>query len=150
MPRILYCNCAYARVIPDHVKGEVLEQLSRSGVAFEAVADLCELSARRSPVLRRLAGGPAAAGTDRVEQEGAATPAEDAASAEPELRIAACYPRAVRWLFSAAGAPLRENGVKICNMRTASADEVVASLLEAAGASTTPPSADDERKENPA
>jgi hypothetical protein len=106
-PRILYCRCAYARVIPDKVKDEVLLKLSESGVAFEAVADLCEMSARRDPELKRIAQGGG-------------------------VKIAACYPRAVKWLFSAGQAPLPEKGVEILNMRVASAESVVESLLEPA------------------
>jgi hypothetical protein len=101
--RILYCHCAYAQVVPKAVKEEVLQRLSESGVAFDAVADLCELSARRDPELQGLA-------------------------AEGALKIAACYPRAVRWLFSAGGTPLAE-GVQILNMRTETAEAVAGALL---------------------
>ena len=103
--RILYCHCAYAKVVPDEVKHEVLTRLAESGEAFEAVADLCEMSARRDPALKQL-----------IENR--------------PVRIAACFPRAVKWLFNAAGAPLPEDGgVDVCNMRTASADQVVQMLL---------------------
>src|SRR3569623_970100 len=71
-PRILYCHCAYAQVVPKPVKEQVLQVLSDSGVPFEAVPDLCSLSAARDPSLAQLASGE-------------------------ELKIAACYPRAVRW-----------------------------------------------------
>jgi hypothetical protein len=104
--RILYCHCAYARVVPEPVKEEVLERLSASGAPFDAVADLCELSARRDPALGRLAAAGA------------------------EIRIAACFPRAVRWLFAAAGAPRPEDGVEIRNMRVESAAEVAAAILD--------------------
>lgn len=90
-------------MIPDKVKDEVLLRLSESGVAFEAVADLCEMSARQDPELKRIA------------QEG--------------VKIAACYPRAVKWLFSAGQAPLPEKGVDVLNMRVATAESVVDSLL---------------------
>ena len=103
-PRILYCHCAYAQVVPKEVKQEVLARLTAAGVAFEAVPDLCELSARGDNRLQQLA------------QEG-------------ELRIAACYPRAVKWLFDAAGAPLPAAGVVIRNMRVESAADVVEGLL---------------------
>lgn len=103
--RILYCRCAYAKVIAPDVKDEVLHGLTRSGAAFEAVPDLCEMSARRDPALKRLA-------------------------AEDGIRIAACFPRAVKWLFSAAQAPLTENAVEILNMRVDSAGTVVERLLE--------------------
>jgi len=103
--KILYCRCAYAKVIAPDVKDEVLQRLTRSGATFEAVPDLCEMSARRDPALQRLA-------------------------AEDGIRIAACYPRAVKWLFSAAQAPLTKDSVDILNMRVDSAGAVVEGLLE--------------------
>jgi hypothetical protein len=103
-PRILYCHCAYAQVVPDDVKKAVLRKLCDSGVAFDAVADLCELSARQDPALQRLAaGGP--------------------------VKIAACFPRAVKWLFHGAKADLAAHATEVLNMRTLSADEVAAALL---------------------
>lgn len=113
MSTLLYCRCAYAKVVPAEVKDEVLQRLAASGAAFEAVPDLCALSARKDPALARLA-------------------------AEPELVIAACYPRAVRWLFHAGGAPLRETGVEVLNMRTETAEAVATRALEAARATTGP------------
>ena len=44
------------------------------------------------------------------------------------LRIAACFPRAVRGLFEAAGSPLPESA-QILNMRVDPADKVAAELL---------------------
>ena len=35
-PRILYCNCTYAQVVPKDVKQAVLKKLCESGVAFDA------------------------------------------------------------------------------------------------------------------
>lgn len=102
--RILYCHCAYAQVVPKPVKQEVLRRLTAADVAFDAVADLCEMSARRDPSLKQMAEGES-------------------------LTIAACYPRAVKWLFNAAGAPLPAEGVRILNMRVESADAVVSQLL---------------------
>ncbi len=102
--RILYCRCAYAKVIPTEVKDTVLHKLIRSGAAFEAVTDLCEMSARRDPALKQLAAGG-------------------------EIKIAACYPRAVRCLFSAAQAPLPQEKVEIMNMRVDSAEKVFGRLI---------------------
>src|SRR5687768_7638314 len=104
-PRILYCHCQYAQVIPKEVKEAVLKKLCESGVAFEAVADLCEMAARRDPALRRLAGSG-------------------------EVKIAACFPRAVKGLFHQANADLSPDAVEVLNMRSLTADEVVAALLE--------------------
>jgi hypothetical protein len=103
MSRILYCHCAYAQVVPKSVKAGVLQALAESGEPFDAVPDLCEMSARRDPALRQLA-------------------------ADGEMTIVACYPRAVKWLFSAADAPLPEAGVRILNMRVQRAEEVVQDL----------------------
>ena len=103
-PRILFCNCTYAQVVPKEVKEAVLRKLCDSGVAFDAVADLCELSARRDAALQRLAdGGP--------------------------VKIAACFPRAVKWLFAAAQAPLPLDAAEVLNMRTQTAEEIVAALF---------------------
>jgi hypothetical protein len=103
-PRILYCNCTYAQVVPPEVKQAVLRRLCESGAAFDAVADLCEMSARRDPQLQQLAGADG-------------------------VKIAACFPRAVKWLFAAANAPLPLDGAEILNMRVQSAEEVAAALL---------------------
>jgi hypothetical protein len=116
--RILYCHCTYAQVVPADVKQAVLQQLAESGVAFDAVADLCELSAKRDPALNDLVAG--------VGGEGG------------ELRIAACYPRAVRWLFNAAGVSLPEPGVEVLNMRTDSAEQVVQALVNGRPVNGTP------------
>ncbi len=108
--RIVYCNCAYAQVVPKAVKTEVLRGLVESGVDFEAVPDLCEMSARGDPALQRIAG------------------------ADGGVRIAACFPRAVRWLFHAAQAPLPAERVEIFNMRTDAAAETIEGLLDGSGA----------------
>jgi hypothetical protein len=90
--------------VPADVKQAVLAGLAESDVAFEAAPDLCEMSARKDPDLVQIAtGGP--------------------------VRIAACFPRAVKWLFSAAGAPLPEEGVEILNMREQPAASVLQAIL---------------------
>ena len=103
-PRILYCHCNYAQVVPKEVKDAVLKRLCESGVSFEAVADLCEMSARQDPALQRLAQGEC-------------------------IKIAACFPRAVKWLFHSAKAPLPLDNTEVLNMRVQSAEEVVAGLF---------------------
>jgi hypothetical protein len=106
--RILYCHCAYAKVVPAEVKIAVLNGLSEANVEFDAVPDLCEMAAHGDERLRELAsGGP--------------------------LKIAACFPRAVKWLFAAAGAQLPDGAVRIWNMRVEPADAVVDGLLDRAG-----------------
>jgi len=103
-PALLYCHCQYAQVVPAEVKTAVLKRLCESNLPFEAVPDLCELSARRDPALQRLAAaGP--------------------------VKIAACFPRAVKWLFAAANAPLPVETTEVLNMRTQGADDIVSALL---------------------
>ena len=103
--KILYCNCTYAKIVPTDVKQSVLRQLSDSGRAFDAVADLCDMSARRDPGLKKIADGGC-------------------------TKIAACYPRAVKWLFHAAGAPLPDEGVTVLNMREDTAVDIVRELVK--------------------
>ena len=102
--KILYCNCTYAKVVPKDVKHAVLRQLSDSGRAFDAVADLCDMSARKDPALKKIADGGC-------------------------TKIAACYPRAVKWLFHAAGTPLPAEGIEVLNMREDSAEHIVKELV---------------------
>ena len=103
-PTILYCHCQYAQVVPKEVKEAVLKKLCDSGVAFEAVADLCEMAARRDPGLQRLASSGA-------------------------VKIAACFPRAVKWLFHQGNAPLSLAAAEVLNMRVQTAEEVTTKLL---------------------
>ncbi len=48
--------------------------------------------------------------------------------ADGPVKIAACFPRAIKWLFAAAQAPLEQNQSEVMNMRTATAEEVMAGL----------------------
>lgn len=102
---ILYCRCAYAQVVPTGVKNDVLQKLCDSSASFETVADLCEMAAHRDPRLSAIAGCG-------------------------KLRIAACYPRAVKGLFEQAGSPLPADA-EILNMRTQTAQEIADALLRA-------------------
>lgn len=103
--RVVYCNCTYAKVVPQETKQKVLSELTSSGVAFDAFADLCQMSARKDPVLKELAESD-------------------------DLKIVACFPRAVKWLFHAADAALDDDRHEILNMREQDADEIVPLLLE--------------------
>lgn len=105
-PRILYCHCQYAQVVPPDVKAAVLRRLAESGLPFDAVADLCEMSARQDPALLQYAEGA-------------------------PVKIAACYPRAVKWLFHTAGANLPLDRAEVLNMRVQTADDVAAALASA-------------------
>lgn len=109
MPKILYCRCAFAQVVPQATKDAVLERLCASGTSFETVADLCEMAARRDERLTGLLDGD-----------------------EP-VKIAACYPRAVKWLFHNAGVPFPADDpdrIEVLNMREQTADTIADALID--------------------
>jgi len=107
---VLFCNCVHYDVISQAAREQILDSLGHSGIAFEAVADLCGLAANRDPRLREWAQAPS-------------------------LAVVACFPRAVRWLFQAAGVPLSEDQVQFFNMRTQSPDEIARELMKDEGLS---------------
>ncbi len=107
-PRILYCHCAYAHVVPKATKEAVLRGLTDAGVDFDAAPDLCEMAARRDPSLEKL-----------VEREGEDSP----------CKIVACYPRAVKWLLHGAGVELPDD-VEVLNMRTETPETILNDLLK--------------------
>ena len=102
---ILFCSCVYFDVIPQASKERIFGALTQAGVEVEAVADLCGLAGCGDPRLKRWAQADS-------------------------LAIVACFPRAVRWLFERAGAPLEVGRVRFFNMREQSPDEIVAGLLD--------------------
>jgi hypothetical protein len=102
--RVLYCHCRYTNILPKDVKGEVLARLAASGRPFEAVADLCELSAGRDPFLTRF-----------IAEDG-------------PVVIAACFARAVHEIFRQGGAPTDGKNVSVLNMRQQSSAEVCGAL----------------------
>ena len=102
---MVFCSCAHYETIPQAVKERVFGSLRDAGIAVEAVADLCGMAADRHPRLRHWA------------------------QADP-LSIVACFPRAVRWLFEAAGTPLNLERTRLFNMRTQSPEEIARELMK--------------------
>ena len=102
--KILVCRCDYYHVVPETACACLAEALGCAGISFESVADLCELAANKDPALT------ACAGTD-------------------QLKIVACFPRAVKWLFCSAGAPLDNDRVELFNARTGDIDEIISSSI---------------------
>jgi len=92
--------------VPGEVKDEVLKRLCESGVSFETVSDLCEMSARKDERLTQIFEGDA------------------------PIKIAACYPRAVKWLCHNAGITFPEDdSVEVLNMREETAEAIADKLL---------------------
>ncbi|MBP7052049.1 MAG: ferredoxin family protein [Phycisphaerae bacterium] len=102
---VVVCNCVHYDIISRATREEVLRLLPESGAQVQVVADLCGLVANRDPHLQDWA-------------------------ARSSLSIVACFPRAVRWLFHAAGVSLSQEQVRFFNMRTQSADEIVKELMK--------------------
>ncbi|MBM4149504.1 MAG: ferredoxin family protein [Lentisphaerae bacterium] len=98
---LIYCHCAYKQVIPEETRSAVWRAVSGADSGIVAVADLCELAALRSDILKPVAECR-------------------------ELVIAACYPRAVRWLLNWAGYGLEGVNLRVLNMRTLPPSEVLA------------------------
>jgi len=123
-PRVVLCGCTYYDIIPRASREQIFAALRgdarfcvstesstgprQDGVAVEAVSDLCGLAADRDPRLKTWVDGA-------------------------PLTIVACFPRAVRWLFHAAGAPLPDGRTRIFNMRTQSPEEIIAELMKGDG-----------------
>ena len=103
---IIYCHCANASIIPPLTKRAVLQRLCTSNVDFLAVVDLCRWA---------IADGM---DVDNVSQCRSA-------------RIAACHPRAVRWLLDEGGLPQSKAGHAglIANMRESDTETVLAKLF---------------------
>lgn len=100
---ILFCNCVHYDLIPSGTREQILHSLSRSGVQVEVVADLCGLAAGRDPRMQTWARASS-------------------------LTVIACFPRAIRWLFHAAGVSLWEERTQFLNMRAQSAQEILDGL----------------------
>ena len=103
LPRILLCTCSQGKVLSGRSLAVVTAALEKSSRDFQVVPDLCEMAARKDPRLKEIAGGP--------------------------LKVIACFPRAVNWLFAAAGADLAKGQTEVINLRTREPLEALASAL---------------------
>lgn len=104
-PRVVLCVCAYYEIIPRASREQILADVRRNRVTPEVVSDLCGLAANRDRRLRTWVN-------------------------EGPLTIVACFPRAVRWLFHAAGVALPDGQVRLFNMRTQSPEEIIRELTK--------------------
>jgi NAD-dependent dihydropyrimidine dehydrogenase PreA subunit len=104
-PQVLFCGCAHYEIIPRQTREEISAALSRAGLVVEAVSDLCGLAACRDPRLQEW-------------------------TQSPSLAVVACFPRAVRWLFHAAGVPSLDGRVRFFNMRTQTPEEIIQELMK--------------------
>lgn len=110
--QVLYCRCAYAKVVPADAKERMLLRLVESGQPFHAVPDLCEMAARKDPALKSF-------------------------SEAESLQIVACYPRAVKALFRLADVPLNDETCEILNMREENIEPVMNKIAVNGAGKTT-------------
>lgn len=110
---VLFCHCAYSQSISESVKRQILAGLNQTGVAYTEVADVCGLAACRDSLFESL-------------------------GQTHNLKVIACYPRTMKWLFSAAGSTMPAD-TEIFNMRTDSPEDILSRLNSMeAGAKTGP------------
>ncbi len=102
---ILCCDCANTAIISEETKRDIRQGLQTCGREVVCVPDLCDLAANRDPLLARIAGADSPT-------------------------VIACYPRAVRWLFHWAGAPLDADRVHLLNMRVLSGREILTAIMQ--------------------
>lgn len=103
--KILVCACRNADVVPRQVTDAVIAAMEEARVGITVVDDLCGLAVERPETLRQMAECG-------------------------DLRIAACFPRAIHGLLTYAGAEPSSGGTSVANMREHSAEEVVGELLD--------------------
>jgi Pyruvate/2-oxoacid:ferredoxin oxidoreductase delta subunit len=101
--RIVYCHCASMGVMPAGTRSAVLGGLRASGAEVTVFADLCASAARGEAEVAGLGGGG-------------------------PLTVIACAPRAVRWLLARAGAEVEPDQLTLLDMRTRSAEEILAAV----------------------
>ena len=102
--KLVFCNCSYAKTIPEEVKSQVLESLLATGVDMRFYADLCEMSAKKDPELANVF------------------------SAQP-VRIAACYQRSLKGLAHAAGQTWHDDAITVFNMKEDSVTQIVDGMI---------------------
>ena len=98
--KLIYCNCTYAKIIPEDRKREVLEGLAELEEDVIMIPDLCESAAKKDPMLNDLFNnGPAC--------------------------VMACYKRSVKWLTHNAEVPWNEDLISVYNMREDKAEDIL-------------------------
>ena len=101
---VLFCNCTHYELIAQSDKQEVLNSIKMASFNVVLIDDLCGLAAKKDPILK-----------DWVSYD--------------RLKIVACYPRAVKWLFERADAPLDMDKTEFFNMRTDASQVIIEKLI---------------------
>ncbi|MBL7215182.1 MAG: ferredoxin family protein [Phycisphaerae bacterium] len=111
---VIICQCQNARLVSEATRRQVSDALKSTSQPVVYVDDLCALAAKKNPLLGQWA-----------EQK--------------ELVVCACFPRAVKALFSHAKVNLPES-TKIFNLRTQQPEDILSLLpVELDDKGQTPP-----------
>lgn len=97
---IIVCQCQNAGLIPESISGPITEALKNASQPVMYVDDLCAMAAKQDPLLSQWA-------------------------TQDELVICACFPRAVKSLFSHAKVALPESTTFV-NLRTEKPETILA------------------------
>ncbi len=101
--KIIYCHCAYAKIIDENKKMEVLKELAQIEQSVDFVPDLCEMSAKNDPKLKEIFD-------------------------DTPTCVIACYKRSVKWLLHNRDVKWNEDHYQVLNMREDTADEIISKI----------------------
>lgn len=100
---ILYCKCDGNEQVDLATKDKIAGFLAESGLEYAEVADFCEQVASTALLIEEL-------------------------NAKSSLTVIACFPRALEWLFYAAGIGIEGKNITYFNLREQDADTVINEL----------------------
>lgn len=100
---ILYCKCDGNEQVDTETRDKIADFLAVSGLEYVEVADFCEQVASTAPLIEEL-------------------------NAKSSLAVIACFPRALEWLFYAAGIGIKDKNITFFNLREQDADTVINEL----------------------
>ena len=103
MSLVVYCHCADYQLVPEEIKSRVLDALVDSGVEFKFVSDLCKMAVQEKTVL------------------------QDWGKESCGIKIIACFPRTIKWLFEYAGVTLPKD-TEFVNLRVDDIEQVISKL----------------------
>lgn len=104
---ILYCKCERNDQTSFSSSDQISEFLAVSGLEYVEVADFCEHVASSSSLIEEL-------------------------EKKSSLTVIACFPRALEWLFYAAGIGIEDKNVTYFNLREQDADTIIGELKKQA------------------
>ena len=104
MSFVVYCHCADYQLVSEQVKSRVLDAFIDTGTECKFVSDLCKMAVQEKTVL------------------------QDWMKNASDIKIIACYPRAIRWLFEYAGVTLPKE-TEFVNLRTDDIEKVISEPL---------------------